>query len=91
MNIRVFDNLKILSILMLFLLNFTGIYAQKQQPNVLLINVDDLGWKDVGFDCGLLQEGDEVLPKIGGFGGVESIVKIDVRERVYLGITAGSP
>ncbi len=44
-----FDNLKTLGILILFMCNISNAYAQNQKPNVLLINVDDLGWKDVGF------------------------------------------
>lgn len=49
MIMRVFDNLKTLGILILLLFNITGSFAQNNKPNVLLINVDDLGWKDVGF------------------------------------------
>lgn len=32
---------------LLYTCNFS--YAQKQKPNIILINIDDLGWSDVGY------------------------------------------
>src|SRR5436190_1834413 len=39
---------KLISVLVLIILfNYTE--AQSKRPNILIINIDDMGWRDVGF------------------------------------------
>ncbi|WP_316817590.1 sulfatase [Pedobacter nyackensis] len=40
---------KNLSIILLFLFCSTLLNAQSKRPNILIINIDDMGWKDAGF------------------------------------------
>ena len=39
----------VISFLIIFSCNNPSHFSKLETPNILLINVDDLGWKDLGF------------------------------------------
>ena len=43
---RFFSSIKALVLFFFSVLSFS---SAQQKPNLLLINIDDMGWKDVGF------------------------------------------
>ena len=45
----IFWNRSSIKVLVLFFFSVLSFSTAQQKPNVLLINIDDMGWKDVGF------------------------------------------
>ena len=47
--LHIFRNHSSIKVLVLFFFSVLSFSTAQQKPNVLLINIDDMGWKDVGF------------------------------------------
>ena len=47
--LHIFRNRSSIKVLVLFFFSVLSFSTAQQKPNVLLINIDDMGWKDVGF------------------------------------------
>ena len=47
--LHIFRNRSSIKFLVLFFFSVLSSSTAQQKPNVLLINIDDMGWKDVGF------------------------------------------
>ena len=47
--LRIFSFFSSIEALVLFFFSVLSFSTAQQKPNVLLINIDDMGWKDVGF------------------------------------------